>query len=100
MVWNWIDKGAKRLQELGDEYKQHHTLVERLIALDPVAAQAEVSRLWPSMDVRASVQCSVPDVANRSQPKTEEVCESARKGIEKHAPAVEAAVKSAVNELL
>jgi hypothetical protein len=53
MVWDWLDKGAKRLQELGDQYKQHHALLERLIALDPVAAQLEVSRLWPSMDDRA-----------------------------------------------
>ena len=160
MVWDWIDKGAKRLQELGDEYKQHHALVERLIALDPVAAQLEVSRLWPSMDDRAraalrmtlagltlshqtaaasaeaaqraerlkalhaaidqagratpgaaSTEATVTtgaarvthklaDVAERARPKAEELYESARKGIEKHAPAVEAAVKSAVNELL
>ena len=160
MVWDWIDKGAKRLQELGDEYKQHHALVERLIALDPVAAQVEVSRLWPSMDDRAraalrmtlagltlshqtaaasaeaaqraerlkalhaaidqagratpgaaSTEATVTtgaarvthklaDVAERARPKAEELYESARKGIEKHAPAVEAAVKSAVNELL
>jgi hypothetical protein len=160
MVWDWIDKGARRLQELGDEYKQHHALVERLIALDPVAAQVEVSRLWPSMDDRAraalrmtlagltlshqtaaasaeaaqrserlkalhaaidqaahatpataSTEATVTtgaarvthklaDVAERARPKAEELFESARKGIEKHAPAVEAAVKSAVNELL
>ena len=163
MVWDWIDKGAKRLQELGGEYKQHHALVERLIALDPVAAQVEVSRLWPSMDDRAragvkmtlagltlshqtaaaspeaaqraerlkalhaaidqaagatpgaaagaSTEATVTtgaarvahklaDVAERARPKAEELIESARKGIEKHAPAVEAAVKSAVNELL
>lgn len=160
MVWDWIDKGAKRLQELGDEYKQHHALVERLIALDPVAAQVEVSRLWPSMDDRgraalrmtlagltlshqtapasaeaaqraerlkalhaaidqagratpaaasteatltggaARVTHTLADVAERARPKAEELFESARKGIEKHAPAVEAAVKSAVNELL
>lgn len=160
MVWDWIDKGAKRLQELGNEYKQHHALVERLVALDPVAAQVEVSRLWPSMDDRAraalrmtlagltlshqtaaaSVEAAqraerlkalhaaidqaaratpatasteatvttgaarvthkLADVAERARPKAEELFESARKGIEKHAPAVEAAVKSAVNELL
>jgi hypothetical protein len=39
-------------------------------------------------------------VAERARPKAEELFESARKGIEKHVPAVEAAVKSAVNELL
>jgi hypothetical protein len=160
MVWDWIDKGAKRLQELGDEYKQHHALVERLVALDPVAAQVEVSRLWPSMDDRAraalrmtlagltlshqtaaaspeaaqrterlkalhaaidqaargtpaaaSTEATVTsgaarvtqklaDVAERARPKAEELFESARKGIEKHAPAVESAVKTAVNELL
>lgn len=160
MVWDWIDKGAKRLQGLGDEYKQHHALVERLIALDPVAAQVEVSRLWASMDDRARagvkmtlagltlshqtaaasaeaaqraerlkalhaaidqaaratpraasaeaavttgaarVTQTLADVAERARPKAEELFESARKGIEKHAPAVEAAVKSAVNELL
>lgn len=160
MVWDWIDKGARRLQELGDEYKQHHALVERLIALDPVAAHVEVSRLWPSMDDRARaalrmtlagltlshqtaaaspeaaqraerlkalhaaidqvaratpaaastgaavttgaarVTQKLADVAERARPKAEELFESARKGIEKHAPAVEAAVKTAVNELL
>ncbi len=160
MVWDWIDKGAKRLQELGGEYKQHHALVERLLALDPVVAQVEVSRLWPSMDDRARaglkmtlagltlshqtaaasaeaaqraerlkalhaaidqaaratpaaasteatvttgaarVTHTLADVAERARPKAEELFESARKGIEKHAPAVEAAVKSAVNELL
>ena len=159
MVWDWIDKGAKRLQELGDEYKQHHALVERLIALDPVAAQIEVSRLWPSMDDRAragvkmtlagltlshqaaatsadaaqraerlkALQAAIDQaaratpaaastgatittgaarvtqtlagVAERARPKAEELLESARKGIEKHAPAVEAAVKTAFDEL-
>src|SRR5512147_1180606 len=53
MAWDWIEKGAKRLQELGGEYKQHHALVERLLTLDPVAAQLELSHLWPAMDDRA-----------------------------------------------
>jgi hypothetical protein len=160
MAWDWIEKGAKRLQELGDEYKQHHALVERLLTLDPVAAQLEVSRVWPTMDDRAraavkmtlaglalshqaatasadaaqraerlkALQAAIDQavrgttagastearltsgaarvtqtlagVAERARPKAEELVESARKGIEKHAPAVEAAVKSVVNELL
>ena len=53
MAWEWLEKGAKRLQGIGDEYKQHHGLVERLLTLDPVAAQLEVARLWPTMDERA-----------------------------------------------
>src|SRR5690349_15355135 len=53
MAWDWIEKGAKRLQEIGDEYKQHHALIERLLSLDAVTAQLAVSRLWPSMDDRA-----------------------------------------------
>jgi hypothetical protein len=161
MAWDWIEKGAKRLQEIGDEYKQHHALVERLLTLDPVAAQLEVSQLWPSMDDRArsgvkmtlagltlshqaaaasaeaaqrserlkalqaaidqaargtpaggaSTEATVTagaarvaqklaDVAERARPKAEELVESARKGIEKHGPAVEAAVKSVITELL
>ena len=162
MAWDWIEKGAKRLQEIGGEYKQHQALVERLLTLDPVAAQLEVSQLWPAMDDRAragvkmtlagltlshqaaavsveaaqrsdrlkalhaaieqaargtasagrgSTEASVTsgaarvtqtlaNAAERARPKAEEIIESARKGIEKHGPAVEAAVKTAINELL
>jgi hypothetical protein len=161
MAWDWIEKGAKRLQEIGGEYKQHHALVERLLALDPVAAQLEIANLWPTLDDRAraavkmtlagvtlshqaatagaeaaqraerlkalhavidqisratpaagpSTEATVTsgaarvahrlaDVAERARPKAEEMLESARKGIEKHGPAVEAAVKSVINELL
>jgi hypothetical protein len=161
MAWEWLEKGARRLQEIGDEYKQHHALVERLLTLDPVAAQLEVSQLWPSLDdrgrsavkmtlagltlshqaaaaspeasqrnerlkalsaaveqaargtpaTRASTEATVTagaarvtqtlaDVAGRARPKAEEFVESARKGIAKHAPAVESAVKSVVDELL
>jgi len=50
---DWISKGAKRVQELGSEYKQHHALVERLLALDQAAAQDELTRAWLSMDERA-----------------------------------------------
>jgi len=161
MAWDWIEKGAKRLQEIGGEYKQHHALVERLLALDPVAAQLEVSQLWPTLDDRARaavkmtlagvtlshqtaaasaeatqraerlkalhasieqatratpaagasteatvtagaarVAHTLADVAERARPKAEEMIESARKGIEKHGPAVEAVVKGAINELL
>src|ERR1051325_8656859 len=53
MAWDWIEKGAKRLQEIGGEYKQHQALGERLLTLDSIAAQLEVSRLWPAMDDRA-----------------------------------------------
>jgi hypothetical protein len=52
MAWDWLEKGAKRLQEIGDEYKQHHALVERLLTLDPVPAQLEVSQLWPTLGDR------------------------------------------------
>jgi hypothetical protein len=164
MAWDWIEKGAKRLQEIGGEYKEHQALVERLLAIDPVAAQLEVTRLWPEMNDRARagvkmtlaavtlshqtaaasaeatqraerlkalhaaieqatratratpaagasteatvtagaarVAHTLADVAERARPKAEEMFESARKGIEKHAPAVEAAVKGAINELL
>ena len=53
MAWDWIEKGTKRLQELGGEYKQHHALVERLVALEPAAAQEEMTRAWQAMDDRA-----------------------------------------------
>jgi hypothetical protein len=162
MAWEWLEKGAKRLQEIGDEYRQHNALVERLLTLDPVAAQLEVSQLWPALDDRgraavkmtlagltlshqaaaaspeaaqrterlkalhatieqaarattaaanASTEAAVTagaarvtqklaDVAGLARPKAEELVESARKGIEKHAPKVEKAVKSVVDELL
>jgi hypothetical protein len=164
MAWEWLEKGAKRLQGIGDEYKQHHALVERLLTLDPVTAQLEVSRLWPTLDERAraglkmtlagvtlshqaatasaeaaqrterlkALQVTIEqaaratttaagagasteaaftsgaaritqklaDVAGRARPKTEDLLESARKGIEKHAPAVEAAVKTVLDDLL
>jgi hypothetical protein len=164
MAWDWIEKGAKRLQEIGGEYKQHQALVERLLTLDPVAAQLEMSQLWPAMNDRARagvkmtlagltlshqaaaasaeatqraerlkalhaaieqaargtvsgaaargsteatvttgaarVTQTLAGVAERARPKAEELIESARKGIEKHGPAVEAAVKGAINELL
>src|SRR5690242_19409999 len=161
MAWDWIEKGAKRLQEIGDEYKQHHALVERLLTLEPVAAQLELTQLWSTLDDRsraalkmtlagvtlshqaatasaeaaqraerlkalhaaidqisratptagpsteatvtsgaARVAQTLADVAERARPKAEEMFESARKGIEKHGPAVEAAVKSVINELL
>ena len=161
MTWDWIEKGAKRLQEIGGEYKQHQALVERLLTLDSIAAQLEVSRLWPAMDDRARagvkmtlagltlshqaaaasaeatkrasrlkalqsaieqasratpaaaasteatvtagaarVAQTLAGVAERARPKAEEIIESARKGIEKHGPAVEAAVKSVITEFL
>src|SRR5688572_3008982 len=52
MAWDWLEKGAKRLQEIGGEYKQHQTLVERLLTLDTVAAQLELSQLWTTLDDR------------------------------------------------
>ena len=162
MAWEWLEKGAKRLQDIGDEYKQHHALVEHLLTLDSVAAQLEVSRLWPTLGERsrsglkmtlagltlshqaatasaeatqrterlkalhaaleqaargtpaagaasteatftagaARVTHTLADVAARARPKAEELFDSARKGIEKHAPAVEAAVKTVLDDLL
>ena len=158
MAWDWIEKGAKRLQELGGEYKQHHALIERLLTIDPAAAQDELMRAWGAMDDRAragvkmtlagltlsqqaasataaakvraerlkalhaavdqagragaasgeaafvagaaQVTQKIAGVAERARPKAEEVYESARRGIERHAPTVEAAVKSVFNELL
>ena len=52
MAWDWIEKSTKRLQELGGEYKQHHALLERLLALDAAAAQEEMTRAWQAMDDR------------------------------------------------
>ena len=163
MAWDWVEKGAKRLQELGGEYKQHHALVERLVALEPAAAQEEMTRAWQAMDDRARagvkmtlagltlsqqaapssaeakrrlerlkalhaladqanpsapagaragsteaaftagaarVTNTLADVAERARPKAGQFIESARKGIEQHGPAVEAAVKSVISELL
>jgi hypothetical protein len=162
MPWDWVEKGTRRLQELSGEYKQHHALIERLLAIEPAAAQIELSRVWEAMDARAraglkmtlagltlsrqaagsgdatrarierlkALQAAIehasqdaarPDtpfteasitsgaarlatrlgnVAERARPKAEQLVESARKGIEKHGPAVEAAVKSAMDDLL
>ena len=163
MAWDWIEKGAKRLQELGGEYKQHQALVERLVALEPAAAQEEMTRAWQAMDDRARagvkmtlagltlsqqaaassaeakrrlerlkalhalvdqanqgapagaraasteaaftagaarVTNTLADVAERARPKAGQFIESARKGIVRHGPAVEAAVKSVMTELL
>ena len=163
MAWDWIEKGAKRLQELGGDYKQHHALIERLLTLDPAAAQEELTRAWLAMDDRARagvkltlaglvlsqqaapssaesklrlerlkalhtlvdqvhpgapaagvpastearfasgaarVTNKLADVAERARPKAGQLIDSARKGIEKHGPAVEAAVKSVISELL
>ena len=52
MAWNWIEKGAKRLQELGGDYKQHHALIERLLTIDTAAAQEELTRAALAMDDR------------------------------------------------
>jgi len=158
MAWDWIEKGTKRLQELGGEYKQHHALVERLLMLDPAVARDELLRRWPSMDDRmragmkmtvagltlsqqaalataeakirgerlkglhaaieqmgraaaaggetafttsaARVTQKLAGVAERARPKAEELFESARRGIERHGPVVEAAVKNAISDLL
>jgi hypothetical protein len=162
MAWDWLEKGAKRLQDIGGEYKQHHALVEHLLTLDTVAAQLEVSQLWPTLGERsrsalkmtlagltlshqaaaasaeaaqrterlkalhaaleqaargtpaggaasteatftagaARVTHTLAGVAGRARPKAEELFDSARKGIEKHAPAVEAAVKTVLDDLL
>ena len=61
MAWDWIEKGTKRLQELGSEYKQHHALVERLLLLDPEVARDELLRRWPAMDdrMRAGMKMTV-----------------------------------------
>jgi hypothetical protein len=163
MAWDWVEKGAKRLQELGGEYKQHHALVERLVALEPAAAREEMTRACQAMDDRtragvkltlagltlsqqaapssaeakrrlerlkalhalldqanpsapagaragsteaaftagaARVTNTMADVAERARPKAGQLIESARRGIEQHGPAVEAAVKSVISELL
>lgn len=163
MAWDWIEKGSKRLQELGGEYKQHQVLVERLLGLDPAEARSELARAWLEMDGRAraglkmtlaaralsqqaapstaesqvrlerikAIRAQIEDVsrdaaaapepasreaaftagaarvtnkladaAERARPRASELVDSARKGIEKHGPAVEAAVKSVISELL
>ena len=162
MAWDWIEKGTRRLHELGDQYKQHHALVERLLTLESAPAEEELTRACQGMDDRTraglkmtlagltlSQQAAAPgttasprlerlralqlvverasqgepgskpastearftsgaarvtdklaDVAGRARPKADELIESARKGIEQHGPAVEAAVKSIITELL
>src|SRR5688572_2100516 len=163
MAWDWIEKGAKRLQELGGDYKQHHALIERLLTIDSAAAREELTRAGLAMDDRgragvkltlaglvlsqqaapssaesklrlerlkalytlldqihpgapaagvpastearfatgaARVTNKLADVAERARPKAGQLIDSARKGIEKHAPVVEAAVKSAISDLL
>ena len=156
MAWDWLEKGAKRLQDLGAEYKQHHALLERLLMLEPPAARNELLQAWAAMDERsraamqmtlagltlsqqaaaaspaaktrserlkalravveqagrpaaasatseagftagaARVTQKLAGVAERARPKAEEAIEAARRGIERHAPAVEAAI----NDLL
>lgn len=162
MAWDWIEKSTRRLHELGGEYKQHHALVERLLTLEPAAAEEEMTQAYRTMDERARaglrmtlagltlsqqaagssttansrlerlkalqsmveragpgepgskpastearftagaarVTDRLADVAGRARPKADELIASARKGIEQHGPAVEAAVKSVITELL
>jgi endonuclease/exonuclease/phosphatase family metal-dependent hydrolase len=163
MAWDWIEKGTKRLGELGGEYKHHRQRLERLLLLDPEAARRELLSAWSTMDERSragmkmtlaglaltqqaatssasaqtrgerlkALQAVLADaeratpapgrsasseaaftagaarvterlagMAERARPKAEEVIESARRGIERHGPAVEAAVKNVVSELL
>ncbi len=164
MPWDWIAKGAKRIEDIGAEYTQHAAFLERLLALEPGAADDEFGRAWPAMSATghagvkmtlagltlkhqaaartadaaargerlkhlqsliaqadratpiasaggastessitasaAKVTQKVAAVAERARPRAEAIFDSARKGIEQHAPAIEAAVKGAVNELL
>ena len=162
MAWDWIERGTRRLHELGGDYKRHHALVERLLTLEPAMAEGELARAWQEMDGRAragvkmtlaglnlSQQASasgpagkqrlerlkalqrlveraaqgepgakpastearvtagaaqvadrLADVAERARPKADEFIASARKNIKQHGPAVEAAVKSVISELL
>lgn len=160
---DWISKGAKRVQELGAEYKQHHTLLERLLALETAIARDELTRAWIGMDDRARAsfkmtlaglllgQQATPSsaeaqtrgarlkalnalldtlstaaptasgtpsteaaltsgaarmatklagAAERARPRAAEMIERAHKGIEQHAPAFEAVIKNAINEIL
>jgi len=65
-------------------------------ATPPAAASTEATVTAGA----ARVAQTLADVAERARPKAEEMIESARKGIEKHGPTVEAAVKSVITEFL
>lgn len=72
MMWDWLAKGAKRVQELGAEYKQHAATVERLLTLDPEEAAQEFARVWPAMDERsrAGLKMTVAGLALAQQGKS------------------------------
>src|SRR6185295_8234034 len=100
MAWDWIEKGAKRLQEIGGEYKQHQALVERLLMLDSVAAQLEVSQLWPAMDdrARAGVKMTLAGLtlSHQAAPASAEAAQRAVRLKALHA-AIEQAARSAAS---
>jgi hypothetical protein len=52
MAWDWIAKGAKKVQELGAEYKQHAATVEHLLTLESEPATQEFAHAWSAMDER------------------------------------------------
>jgi len=162
-AWEWLAKGAKRVQELGAEYTQHVAIVERLLTLDAAAAAQQFSLVWQTLDDRsraalkmtvagltlkqqaasttpeavtraerlkqlhalidadhstpsapaqaaqaeaaitasaAQVTQKLAEFAERARPRAAEALESARKGIERHGPAIEAAVKAVVTEIV
>jgi hypothetical protein len=82
--------------------------LERLKALQSIverASQAAAASTPASTEARfiagaARVTDRLADVAERARPKASQLIASARKGIEQHGPAVEAAVKSVITELL
>jgi hypothetical protein len=86
---------ATRLERL----KVLQSVVERAARSAPPAAGTPSTEATVTSGA-ARLASRLGDVAERARPKAEQLVESARKGIEKHGPAVEAAVRSAVNELL
>src|SRR6187401_794419 len=68
-AWEWLAKGAKRVQELGAEYTQHAAIVERLLTLDAEAAAQQFSQVWQTLDdrSRAALKMTVAGLTLKQQ---------------------------------
>ena len=88
-------EAKRRLERL----KALHALVDQANPSAPAGARAGSTEAAFTAGA-ARVTNTLADVAERARPKAGQFIESARKGIEQHGPAVEAAVKSVITELL
>ena len=88
-------EAKRRLERL----KALHALVDQANQGAPAGARAASTEAAFTAGA-ARVTNTLADVAERAKPRAGQLIESARKGIEQHGPAVEAAVKSVITELL